>query len=149
MTIVRLPYFIRRLVMPIDRHTFSQFFAKICQSPSPLNGHTLTHISDRALLLYQVRLPIEMLYLGRSNPLQGQVGERPQQHVEPLLVLLRGPEHRLRPPRPAHWPTTISSWVTMSIYSYLGSLYQVGLLNIFLDDFTFKLSFLKKILNDR
>ena len=26
-----------------------------------------------------------------SNPLQGQVGERPHQHVEPLLVPLCGP----------------------------------------------------------
>ena len=55
-----------------------------------MNGHTLTHLSDRALLLYQVRLPIEMLYLGWSNPLQGQVGERPQQHVEPQPMDLRG-----------------------------------------------------------
>ena len=55
-----------------------------------MNGHALTHISDRALLPYQVRLPIEMLYLGWSNPLQGQVGEQPQQHVEPHPVALRG-----------------------------------------------------------
>ena len=31
-----------------------------------------------------------MLYLGWSNPLQGQVLERPQQHVEPQPVHLRG-----------------------------------------------------------
>ena len=111
MTIQRLPYLIRRLVMSIDRHTFSQFFSKICQSPSPLNGHTLTHISDTALLPYQVRLPIEMLYLGWSNPLQGQVGERPQQHVDALLVPLRGP------PKRSIRPTAISSRVEMSILS--------------------------------
>ena len=33
----------------------------------------------------------ELLYLGTSNPLQGQVGERPHHHVEPLLVPLCGP----------------------------------------------------------
>ena len=65
-------------------------FWKNFLSPSPLNGHALTHTSDRELLLYQVRLPIEVLYLGWSNPLQGQVGERPQQHVEPQPVHLRG-----------------------------------------------------------
>ena len=31
-----------------------------------------------------------MLYLGWSNPLQGQVLERPQQHVEPQPVHLQG-----------------------------------------------------------
>ena len=142
------------------RHKNCKTFCFDCKVSCPLNGHSLTLTSDTALLPYQVRLdrvPIgRLVYVycssaisGHSNLLQGQVGERPHQHVEPLLVLLRGPEHRLRPPRPAHWPTTISSWVTMSLYSYLGSLYQVGLLNKFWDGFTFNLSFLKKILNDR
>ena len=47
-----------------------------------------------------------VLYLDTSNLLQGQVGERPRQHVDPLLVPLRGPEHR---PRQVHCPTTLSS----------------------------------------
>ena len=54
----------------------------------------------------------ELLYLGTSNPLQGQVGERPHHHVEPLLVPLRGP---------LGWsihPTAISSRVEMTIHSY-------------------------------
>ena len=45
-----------------------------------------------------------MLYLGWSNPLQGQVGERPHQHVDALHVHLRGPEHRLGPPRQVQCP---------------------------------------------
>ena len=68
----------------------SQLSEKKFLSPRSLNSHALTHISDRALLLYQVRVLIEMLYLGWSNPLQGQVGERPQQHVEPQPVDLPG-----------------------------------------------------------
>ena len=68
----------------------SQLSEKNFLSPRPLNSHALTHISDMALLLYQVRVLIEMLYLGWSNPLQGQVLERPQQHVEPQPVHLRG-----------------------------------------------------------
>ena len=54
----------------------------------------------------------ELLYLGTSNPLQGQVGERPHQHVEPLLVSLRGPLIRFIR------PTAVSKWVEMSILSY-------------------------------
>ena len=53
-----------------------------------------------------------LLYLGTSNPLQGQVGERPHHLVEPLLVPLRGP---------LGWsihPTAISNRVEMPIHSY-------------------------------
>ena len=67
----------------------SQLSEKKFLSPRSLNSHALTHISDRALLLYQVRVLIEMLYLGWSNPLQGQVLERPQQHVEPQPMQVR------------------------------------------------------------
>ena len=111
MTIQRLQYLLRRLVMPIDRH---KLFEKFFLSRRPLNSHALTYSSDRALLPYQVRVPIELLYLGWSNLLQGQVLERPQQHVDALHVHLRGPEH---PGQIKILTFAISSWVRKTIRS--------------------------------
>ena len=126
MSIRRLTYLIRRLVMFIRSSHIFTIFAKICQSPRPLNSHALTHISDRALLLYQVRVPIQMQYLETSNPLQGQVGEHPHQHVEPLLVLLLGLLHgSIDPTKGPLAPPANPRWVEVSIVSYCNPTYLV------------------------
>ena len=90
-----------------------------------------------------------LLYLGTSNPLQGQVGERPHQHVEPLLVLLRGPQHGSIGPPKCPLPHQLTQvGFEMSIEKHVASWVRwvSSKIHYFLTNF---FNFLKKILNDR